>query len=137
MPAGQELVAQKGAAASPEAAKPPTNGSNANTLKPNNLSRQPSNVSGSTGSSFLPFGKSSASQSGLTVEVALKVIPRLSPGDESRYPVCCHEKDIMVYVDSIEAYGMCSKIIETFSDAHNYYFVIVSHNCIVNARTFA
>lgn len=78
VPAGQESIAQRGAAATaatPETSAPPTNGSSS----PKQISRVPShNNSSTTKSSFLSIGshRNNTVDSGLTVEVALKVIPK-------------------------------------------------------------
>lgn len=75
VPAGQELVAKRGAAAEAETSASPTNGSSS----PHTVSRVPSHNSNSTAkSSFLSIGshRNQTPDSGLTVEVALKVIPK-------------------------------------------------------------
>lgn len=58
--------------------------------------------------------------------VAIKVIRRRTPGDESKFLLCNTEKDFMEFVNKLENFGMFTKVIETFSDAFNYYYVMVS-----------
>ncbi|KIP03271.1 hypothetical protein PHLGIDRAFT_130267 [Phlebiopsis gigantea 11061_1 CR5-6] len=77
VPAGQISVAQRGAAATPNTSPTlPPNGSGS-TQRPENVSRQASSTSTT---SFLSLTRSSShntqSDSGVTVEVALKVIPK-------------------------------------------------------------
>lgn len=74
VPAGQESVAQRGAAAAPETSDPPTS----STSSPKQISRVPSHNNSITKSSFLSIGshRSNTVDSGLTVEIALKVIPK-------------------------------------------------------------
>ncbi|EKM60702.1 uncharacterized protein PHACADRAFT_246771 [Phanerochaete carnosa HHB-10118-sp] len=75
VPAGQERIARRGAAAEADALSISTNGGSS----PQPASRTLSHKSGSTAkSSFLSIGshRSHTQDSGLTVEVALKVIPK-------------------------------------------------------------